>query len=564
MMQWWDRIPIVPGKDIIDMLREWFHREPVHGDYLSGDWDMGAKFDDNVRCVVMDSNSGIAQVDCRIISPIRNTYFLFYSLERGHLVIWGGLTCQELLAMKPAGVVRRDEDLLWQPSSKTRCRSLAVPPMDDDDEDDDEFDKTNWRNSWFQFPLPLCVTGAATAECLTAEVFEVALCRLEWYYADDDDYETPFPIGWLEQGSFLLCATLVHTLSNKYVALAYQLHRMTRERQLFDQRIAPFLESEKAMLSLLKHNGAFWSLYILPRIVSPDPEDEQAFFRCCYGLSAAATIPIIWIRIPLWEAPFMHVATEFPLHEGGVIYMPCYPPWVAKWIWESHVLPEAQRNFSDSKLIKDAPEPFGYFFEHTALYLEMLQERRRSSIEKKKKKEKNRRFTGDSGGTKPLIQDIEDIFRSAPPCVTFLLKQKRFPLNMERLDLTRIFMGAGVQVSTMTLLYERLNLQHPRGDPQPLNKRFNVEVTIECLKDKDPIWCTTLIKKAISGKGEGMRCPLVQRSKVPARTDELAMAKFVYEIRQQCTACHAPTRPVHWKPWATPEHAMREGYQNIL
>jgi hypothetical protein len=143
------------------------------------------------------------------------------------------------------------------------------------------------------------------------------------------------------------------------------------------------------------------------------------------------------------------------------------------------------------------------------------------------------------------------------------MKQRRFPLNMERFHLTRILMGAGVPMNTMVRLYDRLNTQYSRGQPQSLEKRYNVEASAKSLEDKDPVWCTALINSAVYRKGsEGMFCPVATQAGAPSpppKSDLQAASKFAFEVRCRCVAAMAPDRPQHWKPWATPEQAMREG-----
>jgi hypothetical protein len=267
-------------------------------------------------------------------------------VERGHLVVWGGLTCRDLMTLRPPGVVRRNEDLLWQPANKTRCRSLATAPPPPPE-------PVAEKKHFFSFPVVDCMVEMDSI--LTGRVFEVALARLEWYY-DSNHGKTvkwdPTIAGDPELASFLLCATLAHAIPQRETALDYQVHRLARERQLFDQRMAPFLQSEKSICTLLKHNAQFWQRHFFCNIVAPEPEDEQAFLRV---VESSAAVPRLWIQISLWEAPCAQVAREFPLHAGGVIHLPCHPPWIATWIWESHVLPEARSRSLFTRIEGTAP-----------------------------------------------------------------------------------------------------------------------------------------------------------------------------------------------------------------
>lgn len=555
MLQWWDRIPLPPaGVTYEDALEEWFYRTPSHGELLAGDWAMTARFKENVRCIyMMDPANGIAQVDCRFIYPTKDRFFLFYSEERGHLVIWGGLTFRDLMALNPPGVVRKNEDLLWQPANRTRCRSLAVVASDLE-ESAVPFKKADWEPFFFHLPLADCVDRE---QQLTGEVFEVALARLEWYYRES--VAAPiFAHGPLEQASFLLCATLAHAIAKREDALEYQVTRLRRERQLFDKRMEPFLGSEKGLLSLLKHNALFWQRHFYCKVVAPEAEDEQAFLRV---MPRQIDEIKIWIRIPLWEVPCPIMASEFPIHNGGVIHMPCHPPWIVAWIWESLILPEAQRNFTNGVPLQlTAGGVFEDFFRHAALYLPQLR------VEEQEAKRRKPTAGATTTTIAIPIADMEDLLQAAPPCVRRTVsEQPRFPLNMERYHLTRILFGAGVSMATMVSLYERLNDQYARGQPQPLQKRFSVEGTVKAVEKKDPVWCTALINNAFR-HSEGMECPLAHSLQgLPPRVerDELSMNRFAFEVKQRCTAMHTPGRPTHWKPWATPEQAMREAMKRL-
>lgn len=554
MLQWWDRIPLPASGSYEIALEEWFYRTPSHGELLAGDWAMDAQFNEHVRCIYMDPASGIAQVDCRFISPMKDRFFLFYSEERGHLVIWGGLTFRDLMALTPPGVVRKNEDLLWQPANRTRCRSLAVVP--DLGDSAAPFKKSDWEPFFFHLPVVDCVDKE---QQLTGQVFEVALARLEWYYRESVAAPV-FAHGPLEQASFLLCATLAHAIEKREDALEYQVTRLRRERQLFEKRMEPFLGSEKGFLSLLKHNALFWARHFYCKVVAPEPEDEQALLRV---MPQQTNIPILWIRIPLWEAPCPVMASEFPLHNEGFVHMPCHPPWLVTWIWESIILPEAQRNFTTGVPLQlpAGGGAFVDFFRHASLYLPQLREQERMS----KRKISNPPLVVVPQVVIP-IADMEDLLQVAPPCVRrTVVEQPRFPLNMERYHLTRILFGAGVSMATMVSLYERLNDQYARGQPQPLQKRFSVEGTVKAVEKKDPVWCTALINNAFR-HSEGMECPLAHNLQgLPPRVerDELSMNRFAFEVKQRCTAMHTPGRPTHWKPWATPEQAMREAMKRL-
>ena len=570
--------------DPVALIRKWFFTPPTPAEDAAGDFPVEVNFEAHVRCVEMPPGTHyVAQVDPATISPSGDRYFIFYTVERDHVMVWGGLTGTALLALHEPGLVRRDEDLLWQPANVSRCRGQAsrLVPL--------EPRRPLSQLNPHLFLLPVFdEDDPAHSEEIGADVFDAFYARLRWLSCPTTKLR-PFRCGttiWdhmLEKASFLLCATVTPYLSSGDAAIAYETRRMDRERWLFMQRMEPFMESERALLWLLAHNKGLWA-WLKKRVVVRCPEDEQAFVRLMREHNTPhAEVPTMWFAVPIWEAPLRRVAQEFPLHAGGVIHMPCYTQWVATWLWDAHVLAPVQRHFSSicqriPLPLPPSPDLLGDVLRDAVAFVSGAEQENGVAEATQRAREKNNPKGEWQEHERPQVtvhvQDIEDIWKAAPPCVKMYREARgRFPTNMERVDLTQVlrraFLPLGIPEAWIERFYELLNNRFPR-DNQTLKQRYQIEGTIKSWKAKenpqDPregaIWCRSLINRTVNRKDvERMACPVAAhmiRLRGGARPDITEVDEFSWRVRQECCAQTLPTRPQHWNPWKSPHMAMEE------
>jgi hypothetical protein len=563
----WARIPAGEGA-----LESWFYSPETPAQRERGDMACDDNFAENAVCVEMDPVTFVAQLDVTRIRPSQQRYFVFYSQIPGTqtLEVWGGLCVETVLARR--GLILRDEDLLRKPPQETRCRSMLTRPPGADRTPQD---LSLWKTHYFLFPLANSMfqdDGYDSTTFVTGYVFDVFFKRLESYTVPVQA-SAAFPAGstleerLLDKGSFILCATLTRELYPPELALSYEKTRMERERILYWHRWAPFLNNhtdELPLLGLLQYNTGLWR-WLLENVTEPDPEDEQAWFRTNGG---AAAMPTLWFQIPCWQVPLAlkMVRQEFPIHSGGIVHMPAYAPWIAHWIWDALVVPEAQRKYAMAPISK----------EHSLLHcLGMLEEARSWA---RRAKYPNAASTGgvvpraatvapppalDEGGGVD-IEDLHALWDVLPPCIRRIRDERRFPRNLERMVLAQAMRMGGLSLPSILYFFEKLNNKWPKPRPEPLSKRFDVESCLTWWREKDtddPIWCSSLVNNALDkGPNAGvMVCPYAAAA---GGGDD--RAQLTGRCREQCVAesgLASARRQPHWKPWATVSGAIKEGVE---
>jgi hypothetical protein len=112
------------------------------------------------------------------------------------------------------------------------------------------------------------------------------------------------------------------------------------------------------------------------------------------------------------------------------------------------------------------------------------------------------------------IDDMEDMWRAMPPCIA-ALRNSHFPKNLERLQLTRIFVEAGISQKTATEFYETHHAKYPNG--QDFKSRYDIAGAwrYEVEAKKEPIRCWYLIKAVKTNAKESLYCPFARQSSLP-------------------------------------------------
>lgn len=555
----WASINLKDGQTALEAIEQWFYTETPAG-IVRGDVAVDDNFRENAMCVLMDHGSGEARMDTTNVRPSVHRYFVFYSqafAPAGPLHIWGGLTVDHLLPIlyQSGGVVHRDRDLVWQPEERTRCRSvLRRPPI----LSSSQFD----TSLLWLFPLlgSQFQDASHNNHALTGEVFNVLLARLEFFASPRGS----FPAGscleehLLDKASYLLAANLTRELYPQEAALAYEQKRKERERLLYWERWAPFLEAgELPLLQLLQHNAGLWQ-WLMARMVAPTPEDEQAW---CYTGHNPETIPTIWFALPCVQITLSH----FPIHAGGLVHVPAYAHWIAAWIWDGLVVPEAQRHFAQAPIPKQSSmlHRVGVLEEAKSWALRAQVPRTHASTT----------TTNVGMSTPPLdegggidIEDLGDMWHVLPPCIRRIRQQKRFFLDGERRFIVQVMRLGGLSLESILEFFEELNNRYPKlPKPVTLQRRFNVEESLKGWKKRpdngQQIWCTSLVNNALDkGGGPGhLVCPYALDA--PSPPDR---AVFTGRCRERCVAesgCAGPKRKDHWKPWAAPAMALKEALE---
>lgn len=565
MLKPWATVTKATGQTPHQALEQWFFEDPAPAQMERGDIAVDDNFSENAVCVRIDHGSGEAYIDPSTVRPSMQRYFVFYSQTfppNGPLYIWGGLAVDDLLPIlyQSGGVVHRDRDLVGQPEERTRCRSvLRRPPT--------SLPLPQQQELWL-FPL----LGSEFQDAfhnsvnVTGQVFEVFLARLEFFASPRGFFSAGSHLEQhlLDKASYLLAANLHRELYPREVALAYEQKRKERERLLYWERWAPFMEAgELALLQLLQYNAGLWQ-WLTKRVVVPTPEDEQAW---CRSGKSSETIPTIWFALPCVQLPL----SDFPVHAGGVLHVPAHASRIALWVWNGLIVPEAQRHFAQAPIPKQSSmlHRVGILEEAKSWALRAQVPRNRFA------------HSSSAGGfsmdTPPMdegggvdIEELDQIWGALPPCIRRIRGQKRFPLDGERGFIVQVMRLGGLSLESILEFFEELNNSYPKlPKPVTLQRRFGVEESLKGWKKRpengQQIWCTSFVNNALDkGGGPGhLACPYALESPNPPRNQE-DRAVFTGHCREQCVAtsgCAGPKRKDHWKPWATPASALKEALE---
>ena len=570
----WGRRIVADGQSDFDALQSWWYGTETPAQLERGDMVVDDNFGEHVVCVCIDETNEV-YMDVTQIRPSMQRYFLFYSRaaqDENMLHVWGGLTVDMLLPLlySNKGVVQRDRDLLWQSPAQTQCRALLRRPQG----------PTMGTDHYFFFPL----FGAEFQDVLenaypiTGEVYDVFLKRLESYTVPIE-HSAVFPAGTtiqqslLDKGSFLLAANLTRELYPPEVALTYEKVRMERERILYWNRWIPFLTTargnEMALLGLLKYNAGLWQ-WLMQRVVVATPEDEQAWWRT-RTVVTDEMVPAVWFAIPCAQIPWTlrDMRVQFPVHPGGLIHVPAEAHWIAPWIWDALVVPEAQRHFAAPPIPKQS----------SLLHRLGLLEEAKSWAGRAQSVRVRQSHSGtvvnavvpalDDGGGMD-IEEMDRIWSVLPPCLRRVREQQHFPVNAERVDMVEIMRLGGLSMETMIYFFEKLNKHRPKNKPETLTKRFKLEATLNAWKNKpeheQQIWCTTYVNNALDKGGNAgvLACPFALENATGTKIPHAERPVFTGRCREQCVAtsdCAGPRRKPHWKPWATPSSALQEALE---
>lgn len=569
-IQPWVRLENPLGQDNVrNVLQQWWYSDPTPAQLKRGDMACDNNFHKNVVCCQFEHGQDSVQLYVPGIRPSHHLYFLFYSIEShgAVVVVWGGLPVA--LVLQHNGLIRRLEHLVWSSPDLVRCRALArsIEPT---------ITTTNaaaadWKQHYFALPLlgAEFQNARENSQPTTGLLFDAFMARLHWF-ANRPGVLLPVHHHLADKGAFVLCATLTRELP-RAMALSFEKARVSREEALFYQRATSFMAAgvgELPILGLFQYNAGFWQ-WFQKRIVSPTPEDEQAWTRNVPGI-----MPTIWFSVPFWQ--WIDCIADWPIHSGGIIHMPVYGPWVFPWIWQSLIQPEAQRHFGAG--FQTSENGLKAMLEELRMWPEVMKwaqratpmpvARARPSGAPESAERALPPPLDDGGGVD--LEDLGEFWSVMPPCLRALKSQRRFPLNMERFYLTQILRRAGLSLESIVSFYEMLNDAYPKPKPVPLSQRYSVEAGIEDWQGKEAgnpesgiIYCSQFVHAALDNRGE-FHCPYAAAAQ--QQSPNMSREEVVGRCRQQCVAesglASERRKQSTWKPWATPAAAMEEGIKN--
>jgi hypothetical protein len=276
--------------------------------------------------------------------------------------------------------------------------------------------------------------------------------------------------------------------------------RLDAEKQMLNTLMPRFV-TQLSLTRFLVFNGM--KTWLQNNVCEPTVQDLQWFLDAYPNY---AYIPTIFIQVPVGQFP----ARRLPLYKDGLVHIPCVWEDVSVWLWQIRQI-ETQRAYTEWDLtrweaveeeIVDFIEPYA---ESVVFWL------MQNTKLKRRRKNKESLVIPEN---QIDIDDMEDMWRAMPPCIA-ALRNSHFPKNLERLQLTRIFVEAGISQKTATEFYETHHAKYPNG--QDFKSRYDIAGAwrYEVEAKKEPIRCWYLIKAVKTNAKESLYCPFARQSSLP-------------------------------------------------
>lgn len=103
--------------------------------------------------------------------------------------------------------------------------------------------------------------------------------------------------------------------------------------------------------------------------------------------------------------------------------------------------------------------------------------------------------------------DIEDLWRSFPPCMEQLKNNAQFPRHLERLRSVQILQTAGVSYQVVENWLVSMDNKYPKGSQGSTKSRFDYERAWK--SNLGPFYCANIMRDTILNKPNTLRCPHV-------------------------------------------------------
>lgn len=289
---------------------------------------------------------------------------------------------------------------------------------------------------------------------------------------------------------------------------------------LFMYRITRYFSAENDLMTLLDLNGLS---DLLNKIMTDgNPMDKQSYAK----RFPRAPPPEFFFSVSMEELP-QELVNQLPMtmNGQGTVNI-CYKDLPA-WLWTKYMIARSMartnilqhlltnRNSTDSTLIQlqELAEHISKHFVHDQYSrrrgIKRLKMVANPSTEREQRSRILRIHNPDNGYE---MEDMEDLFKFGPPCLTQLKINNRFPKHMERLRVTQILQTTGVSYSASADFFEQANTVWPHDSRTYATAmaRFNYENAWKA--NKGPVYCGNLINNAINKTNEDvLKCPMVAK-----------------------------------------------------
>lgn len=513
--------PVLSGQDaqqcILSSLRNFYYSQDM----------VTADFDAHVRCMPVDERAEHVDIALHEMSPIREALVLFYTFKNKEkqVYLWGGLRYDELEERVSMVKIRANKSCAFV------MRSVV------------EQQREAGRDLEFSIPTALRAVGmevgtrSATSALRADVVEEVVTCsvpsarsadgtdewieqRIAWYKTieqNDGRYSPPPPpstppaqsAGGVEP-MLRISYTLLHliprdpsagvydgrTMCNRFRAMmvrAESMHLYHKLQGMHEDDLYQFL--------LLQNHMDYCNV-----VKNPSAQDHRQF------VALYPNAPILlckrWIRVRMEEV--FAVAENMALEPGGMVHLPVYWEAVYKWLIvrfeqsvQRHFTEHAAAHATEQRLRPQHAE-YVRLARDVAKFI-LTDKPVTVTVSFNEKHGGDRTPVDASQGV--FVEDIEDMWKAMPPCMSQLKNRGRFPRNGERLYFIPAMWNGGFNITSIERLLNAMNDRWPKSPPEPIEVRANQHDLIR--RNKGVHWCANVIKHTLQKRDDALQCPFV-------------------------------------------------------
>lgn len=513
---WGAPLPLLPGGDARDTLREWFYAPATpererSGDIACADFEL-------VHCVHVKDPLLTSELAFPLDKqdPYTCALYLFYTTRpvMGTLTVLGAIGWRALVE-RHQGMVELSRDLV---------RTRAFLPL----YEDEEAAPTHF--------IPLLPAFEPPAD--TTITVDELRARLSWYLGTGppppDPPADPAKEAAALYGAGVVCDALgaaLFTIDDHafmdMCAHETSLHaaRMRLEEARFRAYADPLSEDQVIMSIAQSGHTRYMEEAML---VDARIEDRVAFFR----RHPTRAPPTVCFLVPLEE---VSVRTRAPLpivNERGLARL-CYAD-MGEWAWSSFCGRMQRMRFEapvewDERILKEARRVAQHYIDPPP-----AAKRRRVAVGGG-----DRRHAPTTAAAAVVhVVDHQELISLSPPCFAATMTAGRFPRHLERLRMLSTWQSAGVASSTVFEWFEAMNDAHPHPTVSHRGARARFDYEAAWKSELGPTYCANILRDMRSGRADSLACPMP--------------AAAVGDIEDCGRACRAQCAPTETVPFSGP------------
>ena len=503
--------PVLQGQDarerVLSSLRSFYYSHDT----------VTADFDAHVRCVHVKENADFVTLEP--LSPILDAYVLFYTfhVKEKQVYVWGGLRYDQIEDGEAIDMIKI--------RSNRSCAFVMRSVVEQVREEK--------RNVEFSIPTARSAVGmegggdmrfkssSFSDAALRAASEKEVNTRLDWYMKIEHDQKySPPPATPARSAGVAECAptsissflsisyTLLHLVPRNPSGIYDGRYMCNRFRQMIVHAETMHLYNQLYMMHeddvyrflLLQNSHDYCTL-----VKTPTVQNHREFV----DMYPTANILLCkrWIQVKMEEVPDGHLMA---VERGGMVHLPVYWEAVFKWLalrFEQSV----QRHFTEHARSHVAKGPQEIAWARSVGKFIMTDKPVIVTVSFNEKSS-NHAPVDETHGV--FVSDIEDMWKTMPPCMQQLKNKGRFPRNGERLYFIPAMWNGGYSMAAIENLLNAMNDRWPKSPPETVAHRANPRALIQ--RDKGVHWCSNVIKHTLQKREDALHCPFVDETSTTA------------------------------------------------